>query len=121
MAVHLISSKAMNTVVSHLDGVRGRVHEEAKGIEEAAKAALEEARASTKWHKIVGPGHLTYVDSSQGEVDSFANLNAPNPMAIEFGHEPSGVFGPGGKYGSTKTKAPEGLYILHKASGFGLE
>lgn len=118
--VHLISNKAMNTVVSHLDEVKDRVHHEAKGVEAAAKAGLEEARASTRWHKIIGPEHLTNVDSSQGEVDSFANLNAPNPMAIEFGHSPSGVFGPGGRYGDTKTKAPEGLYILHKAAGFGL-
>jgi hypothetical protein len=113
--VKLISQKAMNTVVSHLDEVRDGCHQEAKGIEHAASALLEEARASTRWHKIIGPGHLTNVDSSQGEVDSFANLNAPNPMAIEFGHEPSGV------YAGTPTKAPEGLYILHKASGFGLE
>lgn len=119
--VELISEKAMNTVVSHLGEVKGKVHDEARGIAEAAKAILEEARASTRWHKIIGPSHLTNVDSSQGEVDAFANLNAPNPMAIEFGHDPSGVFGPGGRYGDTKTKAPEGLYILHKASGFGLE
>lgn len=118
--VHLISEKAMNTVVSHLDEVTGRVRKEADAVADAAKANLEEARASTRWHKIIGPGHLTNVDSSHGEVDAFANLNAPNPMAIEFGHQPSGVFGPGGRYGDTKTKAPEGLYILHKASGFGL-
>jgi Family of unknown function (DUF5403) len=118
--VQLISRKAMNLVVSHHDGVRGKVHEEAKGIEAAAKAGLEEARASTRWHKIHGPAHLTSVSSSQGEVDAFANLNAPNPMAIEFGHAPSGVFGHCGALGHLKTKAPEGLYILHKAAGFGI-
>lgn len=118
--VKLIGNKAMNTVVSHLDGVKRSVRDEAKGVEDAGKALLEAARASTRWHKIIGPSHLTFVDSSQGEVDAFANLTAPNPMAIEFGHEPSGVFGPGGRYGDTKTKAPEGLYILHKAAGFGL-
>ena len=116
----LISNKAMNTVVSHLDKVTRRVREEAKGVEEAAKAGLEEVRGTTKWHKIYGPAHLTSVSSSHGDVDAFANLHAPNPMAIEFGHQPSGVFGPGGQYGHLETKAPEGLYILHKASGFGL-
>jgi hypothetical protein len=38
-------------------------------------------------------------------------------MAIEFGHEPSGVFGPGGRYEDVQSKAPEGLYILHRAAG----
>ena len=118
--VELISQKAMNTVISHLPGVRDAVHDEAKGVADAAKANLAEVRGTTRWHKIYGPAHLTFVDSSQGEVDAYANLHAPNPMAIEFGHAPSGVFGPGGKYGHTKTKAPEGLYILHKAAGFGL-
>lgn len=117
----LISTKAMNAVVSHLGGVRDAVHDEAKGIEHAADANLQAVRDTTKWHKIFGPGHLTSVSASRGEVDSFANLHAPNPMAIEFGHSPSGVFGPGGRYGHQKTKAPEGLYILHKAAGFGLE
>ena len=119
--VELIGQKAMNLVVSHLDEVRHAVHREAEGVADAAKAGLEAARASTRWHKIIGPGHLTRVEATQHDVDSTADLVAPNAMAIEFGHEPSGVFGPGGRYGHIKTKAPEGLYILSKAAGFGLE
>lgn len=118
--VQLISAKAMNIVVSHQEGVRAAVKNEADSVAQAAKAELAHVRGSTRWHKIFGPSHLTSVSSSQGEVDAFANLHAPNPMAIEFGHSPSGVFGPGGRYGYIRTKAPDGLYILHKAAGFGL-
>lgn len=114
--VQLIGQKAMNLVVSHLDEVRDAVWDEAKQVERRAKANLAQARATTQWHKIYGPDHLTRVSASRGDVDSFANLEAPSPMAIEFGHQPSGVFGPGGRYGHIETKAPEGLYILTKAA-----
>lgn len=111
----LIGKKAMNLVVSHLEPVRHAVHEEAKGVGDAAQAGLDAERSSTKWHKIHGPAHLTTIIVRQHEVDSSVELVAPNAVAIEFGHAPSGVFA------GTKTKSPEGLYILHKAAGFGLE
>ena len=114
--VKLIGQKAMNLVVSHLDEVRDAVWDEAKKVERRAEINLAQARASTRWEKIYGPDHLTRVSASRGDVDSFANLEAPNAMAIEFGHQPSGVFGPGGRYGYLDTKAPEGLYILTKAA-----
>ena len=116
----LIGKKAMNLVVSHLDEVRHEVHREAVGVADAADAGLAEARATTKWYKIIGPSHLTRVEATKHDVDSTADLIAPNAMAIEFGHAPSGVFGPGGRYEHVQTKAPEGLYILHRAAGFGL-
>jgi hypothetical protein len=114
----LIGQKPMNIVVSHLDEVRDAVHDEARVVEGRARGYLEEARGSTRWHKIYGPDHLTRVTLTQGDTDSFVNLEAPNPMAIEFGHEPSGVFGPGGELGHIKTRAPHGLYILTHATGF---
>lgn len=107
----LIGKKALHSVVSHIEGVRSAVHDEAKDVGRKADANLAHARSSTHWHKIHGPSHLTQVTVSQGEVDSFANLEAPNAMAIEFGHEPSGYFA------GTDTKAPEGLYILSHAAG----
>ncbi|MDP7733642.1 DUF5403 family protein [Mycobacterium paragordonae] len=112
----IIGLKAMNTLVSHMEGVRAAVHEEAEEGGRRAKANLASARTSTKWHKIHGPDHLTKVEVEQGEVDSFFSLIAPNPMAIEFGHAPSGVFGPGGEMGHIQTKAPHGLYILTHAA-----
>jgi hypothetical protein len=113
----LIGQKAMNQVVSHLGEVTAAVHKETAVVEGRADANLQEARGSTRWHKIHGPDGLTSVDSSYGDVDGFVNLNAPNPMAIEFGHSPSGVFGPDGSLGHIETKAPEGLYILNHAAG----
>lgn len=117
--VKLIGQKAMNTVISHLEGVRSAVHDEAKAGGRRAEANLAAARASTHWHKIQGPDHLTRVTVDQGEVDSFFSLEAPNPEAIEFGHAPSGVFGPGGEFGHLVTKAPHGLYILTHAAMLG--
>jgi hypothetical protein len=113
----LIPRKALNHVVAHLEEVNAAIHKETNKVEVRAQTNLSEARASTRWHKIFGPGHLTKVDADFGEVDGFVNLHAPNPMAIEFGHQPSGVFGPDGKYGHLDTKSPDGLYILTKASG----
>lgn len=115
--VRLIGQKAMNHVVSHLGEVHAAVDAENDKVHSRAEANLAAARASTRWHKILGPEHLTRVTKSEGDVDAFTNLEAPNPMAIEFGHAPSGVFGPGGRYAHVKTKAPEGLYILSRAAG----
>lgn len=114
--VNLIGQKAMNIVVSHHEDTNAAIHKETGELEIRAKANLSEARSSTRWHKIHGPDHLTQVTKSFGDVDGFVNLEAPNPMAIEFGHSPSGVFGPGGSLGHIKTKAPDGLYILTRAA-----
>lgn len=107
----LIGLQAMNRVVSHLDEVKQEVHAKAKEVGEKAAANLEEARATTEWHKISGPDGLTKTSVSKGDVDSFVNLEAPNAMAIEFGHMPSGFFA------GTDTRPPRGLYILGKAAG----
>lgn len=107
----LISKSALHFVVAHIDGVKHEVHDTAKKVTEKAEARLGEARSSTEWHKIHGPDHLTKVETTQGAVDSFTVLEAPNAMAIEFGHEPSGVFA------GTKTRPPRGLYIISGAAG----
>lgn len=109
--VQLIGLHAMNQVVSHLDEVKEEVHNKAKEVGELASANLEAARASTHWHKIHGPDGLTKTSVTKGDVDSFVNLEAPNAMAIEFGHDPSGFFA------GTDTRPPRGLYILGKAAG----
>ena len=112
--VDLIPQKAMNEKVSHLHEVNAAVKREAEAVADAAKAELAAVRATTHWHKIIGPDHLTWVDSSDGEVDAYATLHAPNAVAIEYGHSPSGFFA------GTRTKSPEGLYILNRAAGYGL-
>lgn len=108
----LIGKKALHLVVSHQEGVRKAVHDEAKTVAHRAEALLEKARDTTHWHKLSGPSHLTKIKVEQGEVDSLVILEAPNAMAVEFGHEPSGYFA------GTHTRAPHGLYILTHATGF---
>lgn len=107
----------MNYVVSHLDEVRAGVKKEAEKIGEKAKANLAAARASTTHTKISGPSHITAISVTEDEVDSLVNMDGEDPMAIEFGHAPSGYFAPG-SYGKV-TKAPHGLYILTRAAGAG--
>lgn len=110
--VKLIGQTALDTVVAHQPGVYRHIETEAKKVEEKAKILLESARATTHWHKMLGPGHLTSISMEHHEVDAYINLNAPNPMGIEYGHFPSGY------YEGTNTKSPHGLYILNGAAGF---
>ncbi|QJD52073.1 hypothetical protein PBI_MA5_20 [Mycobacterium phage MA5] len=107
----LVRKSVLHHIVSHLDGVKAAVRDATDEGHDKSQARLEAARASTQWQKIYGPDHLTEVTKSYGDVDGFINLEAPNAMAIEFGHQPSGVFE------GTDTKAPEGLYIITKGSG----
>lgn len=110
----LIGEKALNTVVSHMPGVRGALLDQAKKTEKIADTRLQQARASTPWFKILDPDGQTKIGIDSGEVDYFVYMEAykMGAMALEFGHAPSGVFGPGGMLGHIKTKAPLGLYIM---------
>lgn len=111
MSVQLFhGKKAMNELVSHLAEVREEVHKVAKHGKDETQANIEAVRATTHWHKIYGPDHLTRATVEQHEVDSYFNLEAPNAMAIEYGHDPSGYFA------GTETKPPEGLYVLTTAA-----
>lgn len=118
MAV-VYGKKLVNYAASHHVETRAAVRKEVNAGERRAKANLAEARSSTHWEKIYGPSHLTSVDSGMGAVDGWFSLVAPNAMAIEFGHAPSGVFGPGGSLEHVDSKAPHGLYILTKAAYLG--
>lgn len=110
----LIGKKALNSIVSRIDGVHDAVGDQAKKTEKIAATRLQQARSSTPWVKIADPGGLTKITVTEGEVDFFVNMEAPKQgaMALEFGHAPSGVFGPNGRYADVKTKAPVGLYIM---------
>ncbi|ACE79949.1 tail completion or Neck1 protein [Mycobacterium phage Bactobuster] len=69
-------------------------------------------------HKRITPsGYFpAEIDTAEHDVDCFTILHAPDAMALEFGHAPSGVFGPGGKYEHVDSKAPEPTYILTQAA-----
>ena len=109
----LMPQKAMDKVVSHLSDVQDPLKERAVTVRTDADANLTAARASTTHHKISGPEHETEIHLDHGEVDHYISMTGSNPMAIEYGHFPSGYFAPE-KYGKI-TQAPHGLYILTNA------
>lgn len=110
----LIGEKAMNSIVSQMDGVHDAVRDQAGKTEKIAEQRLQRARSTTGWVKIADPDGMTRITVTEGDVDYFVNMEAPKEgaMAIEYGHAPSGVFGPGGRYADVKTRAPMGLYIM---------
>ncbi|AVJ51278.1 hypothetical protein PBI_RUOTULA_18 [Mycobacterium phage Ruotula] len=107
----------LNKVVAHMTPVVSKVRYERDKVATRADENLQRARASTQWEKISGDKHETKITSTNGSVDAYVNLEAEDPEAIEYGHYPSGFFEPE-RYGRV-TKAPQGLYILTGAAGFG--
>jgi hypothetical protein len=106
-----------NNTILNLPGLKVGVGDEAMKMGVKAEGILENIRATTQWDKISGPDGLTRIDVSEADdpdhpADWQVELWGPNPIAIEFGHEPSGYFA------GTKTRSPEGLYILYKAAGY---
>jgi hypothetical protein len=108
--------------VLNLRGVKGAVKEEAGDIGQQADAILDTVRATTPHQKLVEevtnpqPSRLTFIrtEPADNPHDWFVSLYAPSPsnaFALEFGHQPSGFFK------DKPSKAPEGLYILHRAAG----
>jgi hypothetical protein len=55
------------------------------------------------------------IETADGGVDAYTILHAPNAMALEFGHAPSGFFDPD-KPGMPLTKPPAAEYILTRAA-----
>jgi hypothetical protein len=114
LVAQLYSQKVLNGIVANMPGVHNEVKSEARRIGRIAEVRLDSARASTQWFKIADPGNKTKITVEDGAVDAFVNLEAykMGAMALEYGHAPSGVFGPGGRLSHVKTKAPFGLYIM---------
>lgn len=101
MSVQLIGWTAMNHVVSHIEGVKASVRAEAEEVHAKAEARL--AR-----HRNTGAADVSV---SQGDVDSFVNLDDPAALSIEFGHFVKG------KYEDDTPKYVHGLYIITGAAG----
>jgi len=126
MAVELYyDKKTLDGIIAHMGGVKDELYEEAKKVGKEASTRLTAARASTHWYKIYpdeSPPHETKIVVEKGidpehNEDSFVIMEGLNPMSIEFGHAPSGVFGKTGSLGHIHTKAPHGLYILTLSAG----
>lgn len=129
MAVEIYKEeKDFNAFIAKMDGVQAELKSQASRIGGIAEGRLESARSSTQWHKVdlgseTQPSGLTKIEvhrpfgqyaSTSYEVSMVVEgpIRFPNAMAIEFGHAPSGVFGPTGRLSHVKTKAPYGLYIM---------
>lgn len=95
----LIGEKAMNRVVSHLDGVHNEVGDTAKRVQHSAARRLSS-------HRETGKAEVTL---TEGDVDWFVNLDDKAAMSIEFGHWT--------EEGGDSHRFVQGLYILSTAAG----
>jgi hypothetical protein len=108
-------------LVDTVPGIKRAVKAEAAKVEAKAETNLAAVRASTT-HTRIDPARANEteirLERAPGRMgtDWLVSMYAVNPMALEYGHYPSGYFDPD-KYGSI-TKSPSGLYILNRAAGF---
>lgn len=118
-----VGKRQLNGIVSHHRDVRREIRNHTREVGERAKANVASARALSHWEKFdQTTAHMTRAYTEVGGAgkydssDGFVYLQGPNPMALEFGHAPSGVFGPDGRFADVQTKSPHGLYILTRAA-----
>jgi hypothetical protein len=87
---------------------RAAVRRENRMVEGRARDNLAKANDTTR---ITLEGYFPAgIETAEDGADCFTILHAPNAMALEFGHEPSGFFA------DTDTKPPEPEYILIRAA-----
>lgn len=121
MTVYIVPDLEM--ILAHKRGVNAAIVRETKERAQVAEGLLKQAKASTPHVKFDDEhDHETQITTQFGGVDGFFSMDSggspyTSAKSIEFGHNPSGVFGPGGRYGHRPSKPPEGLYILHRAAG----
>ena len=102
-----VYANANSAAAHHVDTKKG-VKKVRDGVTKRARRNLAEAH---KTHRITLEGYFpARIEESEGATDFFTHLHAPNAMALEFGHAPSGWFA------GTKTKAPAATYILTGAA-----
>lgn len=99
MAVQLISDEAMRSLIAHMPGVVAAVHKAAVKNSNGAKRRLAA-------HRETGAAQVTV---TQGDVDSFVNLDDPAALSIQFGHFVGGMY-----FDWEKPKYVPGLYILRE-------
>ena len=124
MAVKLYGRKLINGAAARHVDTQKALRRLTREVENRARGNLAEARATTQWDKIADPSHMTSIGAAQetsakyGSIDYYVYMEAykQGAMALEFGHAPSGVFGPGGSLSHIVTRAPHGLYILTRAA-----
>lgn len=110
MAVYLIPQEALTPLLQRM--AEPAIRQEAMEIKTRAEVFLQMSRPAIK----IGsdPNGLTDIGTTRDEYDWLVWMEGQknSAMAIEMGHQPSGVFSPG-----DGSRAPRGLYILTRASG----
>lgn len=102
-----VYSNANRAAARHVDTQR-KLEKVNDGVTRRATINLERA---DKTSRITATGYFpAQIESSDRDVDHYTTLVAPNAVALEFGHDPSGIFA------GTKTKPPDPEYILIRAA-----
>lgn len=106
-----VYARANKAAAYHVD-TRRRVRQENRRLYDRARRNLNQANST---HRITLDGYFpAYIETAEHGPDCFTILNAPNAMALEFGHAPSGFFAPE-RFGK-ETKAPFPTFILTQAA-----
>lgn len=122
MAV-VVYAKAARTAARHVDTRRG-VRKVRDGVTRRARKNLELADNTSRiTDEDYFPAQILEAEEVEDDHEKcFTILWAPNAMALEFGHAPSGAFGPmtksgkpGRYYGKQKKPTPP-QYILTRAA-----
>lgn len=115
----LVGRKGLEGHISHMWGVNAVLLKEATRLRGIADRKLEMERATTRWTKYdQSLAHKTEirVEAATGKYsqDYLVIMEAPKmgAIALEYGHLPSGIFGPGGKFGHIKTQPPKATYLM---------
>jgi hypothetical protein len=114
--------KQVEGVISHMPGVQAELRGEANKLRSNANTRLESIRAATQWEKYdKSSAHLMkiVVRETTGKYtqDYWVTMESDRPEdalagAFEYGHAPSGIFGPKGKFAHVKTQAPKARYLM---------
>ena len=105
----------MARVYANANEAAARLKETKRALRRENRMVYGRARsnlaAANKTSRVTQTGYFpAYIDTAENDVDMYTMLNAPNAMALEFGHDPSGVFA------GTDTKPPDPEYILTRAA-----
>lgn len=97
-----------NSAAAHHVETHRAVRQVRAMVEVKARTNLAEANSTTR---VTLKGYFpAEIETEDGATDYYVVLHAPNAMALEFGHAPSGVFE------GTDTRPPAAEYILTKAA-----
>lgn len=117
-----VYAKAARTAARHVD-TRRKVRNVRDGVTRRAKQNLAMANTTSRITDRTLPENVYFPakieESELIEEDHekcFTTLHAPNALALEFGHRPSGVFGPEGRFAGRQTKSTPAEYILSRAA-----